>query len=71
MSISIEMAPQEIDALKQITQLNNEADAIIHAAREFLRLSRLRELKAASGKLQFDDNWQEQEDLELKESHLP
>jgi vacuolar-type H+-ATPase subunit H len=64
MSITIEMSVQEIEALKQLTRLENDADAIIHAAREFLRLKRLRELKAASGKVQFEANWQELEDLE-------
>ena len=67
MSITIEMSAQEIAALKQLTQLNNDAEAITRAAREFLRLGRLRELKAISGKVQFDTNWQELEELELKD----
>jgi hypothetical protein len=71
MSITIEISAQEIAALKQLTRLNDDAEAIIQAAREFLRLSRLRELKAASGKVEFEDNWQELEDLELHESTLP
>lgn len=71
MSITIEMAAQEIAALKQLTRLDNDAEAVIQAAREFLRLSRLRELKAASGKVEFEANWKELEDLELNESSLP
>ena len=71
MSITIEMSAQEIAALKQLTRLDNDAEAIIWAAREFLRLSRLRELKAVSGKVQFESNWQELEELEFKESALP
>ena len=71
MSITIEMPAQEIAALKQLTRLENDAEAIIQAAREFLRLSRLRELKAASGKVDFELNWQELEDLELRESSFP
>ena len=71
MSITIEMSAQEIAALKQLTRLDNDADAIIHAAREFLRLSRLRELKTASGKVEFELNWRELEDLELRESIFP
>jgi hypothetical protein len=70
-SITIEMPAQEIAALKQLTRLENDADAIIQAAREFLRLSRLRELKAASGTVEFEANWQELEDLELRESSIP
>ena len=68
MSITIEMPAQEIAALKQLTKLEDDAEAIIQAVQEFLRLSRLRELKAASGKVAFEANWQELEDLELRES---
>ena len=71
MSITIKMSAQEIAALKQLTRLDNDGEAIIQAAREFLRLGRLRELKAVSGKVQFESNWQELEELELKESALP
>ena len=71
MSITIEMPAQEIAALRQLTRLEDDAEAIIQAAREFLRLSRLRELKAASGKVDFEANWNELEDLELRESIIP
>jgi hypothetical protein len=70
-SITIEMLDQEITEIKHLTQLENDAEAIIQAAREYLRLIRLRELKAASGRVEFDANWQELEDLELNESTLP
>ena len=62
MSITIEMPDQEITEIKHLTQLENDAEAIIQAAREYLRLIRLRELKAASGKVEFNANWQELED---------
>jgi hypothetical protein len=71
MSITVEMTAQEIAALKQFTKLENEAEAVVTAAREFLRLSRLRELKAVSGKVEFRANWQELEELELEESGFP
>jgi hypothetical protein len=58
------MPAQEIAALKRITRIENDAEAIIQAAREFLRWGRLRELKATSGKLEFELNWQELENLE-------
>jgi hypothetical protein len=69
-SIIIEMPAQEIAAIKQLTRLENDGEAVIQAAREFLRLSRLRELKSASG-VKFEDNWQALENLELTESTLP
>jgi hypothetical protein len=65
------MAPQEIAALKRLTRLENDADAVIKAAREFMRLSGLRELKAATGKVDFEANWQELEKRELAESSFP
>lgn len=71
MSISIELTAQEIAALKQATQLENDADAVAKAAREFLRHSRLRELKAVSGKVEFDSHWEELEGLERGESGFP
>jgi hypothetical protein len=71
MSITIEMTAQELAALKQATKLENDADAVLQAAREFLRLSRLRELKAVSGRVEFEANWQELEELELKGSGFP
>jgi hypothetical protein len=66
-SITIELTPQEIAELKQLTRLEDGAEAVSRAAREFLRLSRLRELKAASGKVDYEANWQELEELEQGE----
>ncbi len=71
MSINIDLTAQEIAALKQATKLDNDAEAVAQAVREFLRLRRLRELKTASGKVEFKDNWRELEELELAESDFP
>jgi hypothetical protein len=71
MSIHVELSAQEIDALKQVTKLQVDSEAVTKAAREFLRLSRLRELKAVSGRVEFDCNWQELEELEFSESGIP
>jgi hypothetical protein len=65
MSIRIEMTLQEIAALRQLTRIENDAGAVSAAAREFLRLSWLRELKTAPGCVDFDSNWQELEALEV------
>ena len=35
MSITIELSAQEIAALKQLTRLDNDAEAVIQAARTF------------------------------------
>jgi hypothetical protein len=71
MSIHVEMTAQEIASLKQITKLDNDAEAVTKAAREFIRLIRLRELKAVSGKVDFDNNWQELEQRELDVPDFP
>lgn len=68
MSITIDLTAQEVAALKQFTNLQDDAEAVAKAAREFLRLSRLRELKTVSGKVEFDDNWRELEGMELGEA---
>jgi hypothetical protein len=54
MSISVELTQDELAQLQQITKLPIPADAVSQAAREFLRLS---ELKAVSGKVDFENNW--------------
>ena len=71
MSINIEMTLQEIAALKQLTKLDNDTEAVTQAAREFIRLRRLREVKAAAGQVDFEANWQELEALELNEAEFP
>jgi hypothetical protein len=71
MTINIDLPAQELAALKQATKANDDAAAVVQAAREFLRISRLRELKSVSGKVDFDENWQTYEELELGESSFP
>jgi hypothetical protein len=71
MSINIELTAQEVAALKQVTKIQDEAEAVSKAAREFLRLARLRELKSVSGRVDLEANWQELETLELGESDFP
>lgn len=71
MSVTIDIPAQELAAIKQLTRLEDDAEAIVHAAREFIRIVRLRELKSASGKVEFGLDWQHFEELELNESALP
>jgi hypothetical protein len=71
MSVTVDLTTQEIDELKQVTKLQDDSDAVTKAAREFLRLTRLRELKAVSGKVDFSLDWQELEQLELDECDFP
>jgi hypothetical protein len=71
MSIDLPLTTQEVVALKRITNVQDEAQAVMRAVREFLRLSHLRELKAASGRVEFETSWQQLEALELGEVDLP
>ena len=71
MSITIELTKQEVAQIKHLTQLNGDADAVGLAVRAFLRVSRLRQLKTASGKIEFVYNWQDLEALEVRECTIP
>ena len=67
MSITIDLNNEELAQIKRLTRRDDGAEAVATAAREFLRVSQLKELKAASGKVDFEMNWLELESLELSE----
>lgn len=71
MSVTVHLNHDEIAQIKEFTRLDDEAEAVSKAAREFLRMVGLRQLKMASGKIDFEDNWRELESLELSETQLP
>jgi hypothetical protein len=71
MTIPVELNPDEIRQLKELTKADNDAAAVSRAARDYLRLRRLRELKSISGKVDFDENWRELEALETGELDFP
>ena len=71
MSISVELSGEELSDLQNVTQLNDQSEAVRQAVREFLRLTRLRELIAVSGQIEFDDNWRQLEASELAEIGFP
>ena len=71
MSISVELSGEELLDLESVTRQSDHAKAVLQAVREFLRMSRLRELIAVSGQIEFDDNWQELEAAELAEVGFP
>ena len=57
MSITVQLTSEEVAQIKHITKFDDEAEAISKAAREFLRITRLRELKLVTGKVAFNENW--------------
>ncbi|NLF68459.1 MAG: hypothetical protein GX575_05310 [Candidatus Anammoximicrobium sp.] len=65
MSITVELNSEEIAEMIRLTNQPDSAQAVTQAAREYLRIRRLRELSAMSGQVDYDDNWQRLEALEL------
>ncbi len=49
MSVTVNLSADEVAQIKRFTDLENESEAVTKAAREFLRVIQLRELKAAFG----------------------
>ena len=71
MNLAVNLSDEEIAQLRHVTKMSDDAEAVSAAAREYLRLVRLRELKSVSGKVEFEENWQELESLEAGETDLP
>lgn len=71
MSLTVDLTSDEVAQLRQITCVEDDAAAVTKAAREYLRLSRLRELKAVSGKVDYEDPSEQLESLELGETGFP
>ena len=67
MSVTVDLSSDELSQIKRFTALDNESDAVTKAAREFLRVTQLRELKAASGTVDYQDVGAAMEALELRE----
>ena len=67
MTVTVNLSPDEVAQIKRFTELQNETEAVAKAAREFLRVTQLRELKAVSGKLDYCDSGEALEALELRE----
>ena len=67
MNITVDLSSDELAQLKHATELEDERQAVTKAAREFIRLSHLRELKAASGTLDYADMSDAMETLEFRE----
>jgi cell fate (sporulation/competence/biofilm development) regulator YlbF (YheA/YmcA/DUF963 family) len=55
MNVTVNLSSEEVAQIKRLTALVDEDEAVARAAREFLRVSHLRELKGASGKVDYQD----------------
>ncbi len=67
MSVTVNLSAEEVAQIKRFTDLENEGEAVTKAAREFLRVIQLRELKAASGNVDYEELGRQMEALELRE----
>jgi len=70
MSMTVNRSLDEVSQIQRFTELENESEAVTKAAREFLRVMQLRELKAASGNVDYQDVGEAMEALELRERRL-
>jgi hypothetical protein len=68
MSVTVNLSTDEVARIKRATEVDDETEAVAKALREFLRVASLRELKAASGKVDYVGVGEEMEALELRES---
>jgi len=66
MTITIEIAPNDLALLKEMTKVDDDAQAVVHAAREYMRIVGLRELMNISGKIEVDETWRELDRVELE-----
>ncbi|MBM4090440.1 MAG: hypothetical protein FJ276_13620 [Planctomycetes bacterium] len=71
MGITVTLSNEELAQIKQLTQIDSDSEAVGHAAREFLRLRQLRQLKSISGRVEYEDNWRDLESLEIGETAFP
>jgi hypothetical protein len=67
MVVHIELTDDELELIKRVTSQSDAATAVAEAAKEFLRISQAKQLKSASGRVEFDLDWQGLESLELGE----
>jgi len=71
MTVTIDLSEDELSLLRQLTHRENDSDAVASATREFLRLAQLKQLKAVSGKVEFEDLSESLEAQEFEEMQFP
>ncbi len=71
MGITVTLSTDEIAEIRKLTQVDSDSEAVGRAVREFLRISQLRQLKSVSGRVEYEENWQALESLELGETGFP
>jgi hypothetical protein len=64
----VDLTEQELAELKALTKQADVTAAVRSAMTEYLRHARRLELKALSGQVEMEDNWQSLEAMELKKA---
>jgi adenosine deaminase len=71
MGVTVTLSSEELAQIRQLTQIDSDSEAVGQAAREFLRLHQLRQLQLVSGHVDFVDQSEKLESLELGEAGFP
>ena len=66
MAITIDFPPNDLARLKEMTRVDDDAQAVVQAAREYMRIVGLRELRKMSGNVEFEETWRELDRIELE-----
>jgi hypothetical protein len=69
MQIPVDFTPQELAALRALTNSEDASEAVRIAAIEYIRHCKRQELRALAGKVEMAENWQDCEAAELNDSH--
>ncbi len=71
MNLALNLTAQELAEIRQRTSESDDADAVTRAAKEFLRISRARELTSMAKDLDYDeDAWRELDNAELSQPEV-
>lgn len=65
MSVNVEISQNDLAEIQEITGIDDDAECIIAAIKEFIRIRRLRELKFASGRVEYEERLNELDQLDL------
>ena len=71
MVVQVQLTDEELSQVKKFTSVENDAEAVARATREFLRLALLKQFKFVSGNVDYGENWHELEGLEFCELEFP
>jgi hypothetical protein len=71
MNLPLDLTDKELLELRRHTNVNDDADAVSRAAREFLRICRARELTSIAGRVDYEENaWRALDQAELAQPEL-